>query len=82
MIERGENWVIVDTAILLSCLGHQEASDPGGTYRYIEGYCIQHQRKILPVCAELLERTCRCVAHLLDESERLGHELPPAQAVA
>lgn len=69
-------------SILLECLGHPDKSDPGGTYRYIEGYCKENDRKVLPVCTELLERTCRCVSFLLDEAERVAHELPPAQAVA
>jgi hypothetical protein len=69
-------------SILLECLGHPDKSDPGGTYRYIEGYCTEHQRKVLPVCTELLERTCRCVSFLLEEAERLAGELAPAQAVA
>jgi hypothetical protein len=69
-------------SILLECLGHSAGSDPGGTYRYIESYCKKHDRKVLPVCTELLERTCRCVSFLIDEAERLASELPPAQAVA
>jgi len=69
-------------SILLECLGHPDKSDPGGTYRYIEGYCKEHDRKVLPICTELLERTCRCVSFLLDEAERIAHELAPAQAVA
>ena len=69
-------------AILLSCLGHEEASDPGGTYAYIERYCTEQKRKVLTVCIELLERTCRCVAHLLEEAQRLEGELPQSQAVA
>jgi len=69
-------------SILLECLGHPDKSDPGGTYRYIEGYCKENDRKVLPVCTELLERTCRCVSHLLEEAERLAAHLSPAQAVA
>ena len=69
-------------SILLECLGYPDKSDPGGTYAYIEGYCTKHQRKVFPVCTELLDRTCRCVAYLLGEAERLAGELPPAQAVA
>ncbi|MEP7010177.1 MAG: hypothetical protein ABJC13_07625 [Acidobacteriota bacterium] len=68
-------------AILLECLGHPDKSDPGGAYRYIEIYCKKHDRKVLPVCTELLERTCRCVSYLLDEAERLS-DLTPARAVA
>jgi len=69
-------------SILLECLGHPDKSDPGGTYRYIEGYCKEQDRKVLSVCTELLERTCRCVSFLLDEAERIAGELAPAQAVA
>lgn len=69
-------------SILLECLGHSDKSDPGGTYRYIEAYCKDHDRKVLSVCTELLERTCRCVSHLLDEAERLVSELSPVEAVA
>lgn len=69
-------------SVLLECLGHPQESDPGGTYKYIEAYCNENQRKVLPVCTELLERTCRCVSHLLDEAERLACEFAPAQAVA
>jgi hypothetical protein len=69
-------------SILLECLGQSDKSDPGGTYRYIEGYCKEHKRQVLSACTELLERTCRCVAHLLEEAERIAHEFPPAQAVA
>lgn len=68
--------------ILLSCLGHQEGSDQGGAFVYIEAYCKEHKKKVLSVCTELLERTCRCVAYLLDEAERIAHELPTSQAVA
>jgi hypothetical protein len=69
-------------SILLSCLGHAEGSDPGGTYAYIEAFCKKEGRKVLSVCTELLERTCQCVACLLDEAQRLAHEFPPSQAVA
>jgi hypothetical protein len=69
-------------SILLECLGHPDKSDPGGTYRYIEAYCKEHDRKVLPVCTELLERTCRCVSHLLEEAERIAGGLSADQAVA
>jgi hypothetical protein len=37
---------------------------------------------MLSVCTELLERTCRCVSHLLDEADRLASEFSPVKAVA
>lgn len=69
-------------AILLQCLGRPEESDAGGAYGYIAKYCADHKRNPLSVCTELLERTCRCVAHLLEEAERLAGEHPASCAVA
>ncbi len=68
-------------AILLECLGHHDKSDRGGAYEYIERYCKESKRKVLSVCTELLDRTCRCVAFLLEESERLAGNVSE-QAVA
>jgi hypothetical protein len=69
-------------AILLECLGHHAESDPGGAYTYIEAYCKRYKERALTVCTRLLDRTCRCVAFLLDEAERVGSEAPPREAVA
>jgi hypothetical protein len=67
-------------AILLSCLGHTEESDVGGAFAYIESHCKTHKKKVLSVCTELLERTCRCVAYLLDEADRIQGERPSEAA--
>jgi len=53
-------------AILLECLGYETESDRGGAFEYIEGYAKAHKRHVSGVCTEFLERTCHCVALLLD----------------
>lgn len=56
-------------AILLECLGYTAESDRGGAYEYLRRHCERHKRSLLGACTELLERTCGCVALLLDEAE-------------
>jgi hypothetical protein len=70
-------------AILLECLGHSTESDRGGAYEYIRRHAEKEKRSPLGVCTELLDRTCGCVAYLLEEAETLrdatpGAESPPA----
>jgi hypothetical protein len=72
-------------AILLECLGHTTESDRGGAYEYIRRHAEKEKRSPLGVCTELLDRTCGCVAYLLEEAEKLRHlaseaESPPAVA--
>jgi hypothetical protein len=59
-------------AILLECLGHKVESDRGGAYEYIRRYCEDEKRSPLGACTELLDRTCSCVAFILDEAERIA----------
>jgi hypothetical protein len=59
-------------AVLLECLGHVVASDRGKTFRYVEHYARQRDRDLWTLCSELLDRTCACVAHLLEEAARLS----------
>jgi hypothetical protein len=61
-------------AILLECLGHEEESDRGGAFEYLRQYAEKHERKLISVCTELLERTCACISLILEasaDSERL-----------
>lgn len=60
-------------AILLECLGYTAESDRGGAYRYLERYCEKEKRNLLGVCTELLDRTCGCIALLLDEAEAVAN---------
>ncbi len=53
-------------AILLECLGHHVESDRGGAYKYIKDYAEKHNRSPVSVCTELIDRTCACVALILE----------------
>jgi hypothetical protein len=59
-------------AILLECLGYTAESDRGGAYGYLRRHCEKEKRSLLGVCTELLDRTCGCIALLLDEAETLA----------
>jgi hypothetical protein len=61
-------------AVLLECLGQTVDSDRGGAFQYIERYAEKHKRTVLDVCSELLDRTCACVALILETAEELAAE--------
>jgi hypothetical protein len=63
-------------AILLECLGYPVESDRGGAYAYIQWYCRKEKRNPIGVCTELLDRTCGCVAFLLEEAEKVSVLVP------
>lgn len=63
-------------AILLECLGHSVESDRGGAYAYIRRHAEEENRNPLGVCTELLDRTCGCVAFLLEEAEKVSVLVP------
>lgn len=56
-------------AVLLECLGFTDDSDRGGAFAYIETYAKKHERPVLAVCTELLDRTCACVTAILEAAE-------------
>lgn len=56
-------------AILLECLGYTAESDRGGAFAYLQRHCEEKKRNLLGACTELLDRTCGCVALLLEEAE-------------
>ena len=58
-------------SVLLECLGYTVESDRGKTYRYIEHYAKEHDCDLWAVCSQLLDRTCACVAHLLEAAGAL-----------
>ena len=75
-------------AILLEALGFTTESDRGGAYEYLKHFCEKEKRSLLGACTELLDRTCACVALILEEAEQLaapaaGAESgPPLSALA
>lgn len=58
-------------SVLLECLGHAVESDRGKTFGYLEHYARKHDRDLWTLCSELLDRTCACVSHLLEEAALL-----------
>lgn len=69
----------VGGAVLLSLLGFEREADAGGAYQYARGLCGGDEGKMLSLLTELIDRTCKVVQFLLDESERLaaGREVMP-----
>ena len=75
--QRLDNEVVAELGgtVLLECLGCETESDRGGAFEYLKTYAEQHGRELLSVCTEFLERTCKCVAFLLDTAEELATSL-------
>jgi len=59
-------------AILLECLGYSVESDRGGAFAYLRRHCEEKKRSLPGACTELLDRTCGCVALLLEEAESVA----------
>lgn len=64
--------------ILLECLGYTTDSDRGGAYNYIQRYANEHNRSPINVCTDLIERTCACVALILETAEQIQASEPVA----
>jgi hypothetical protein len=63
-------------AVLLECLGFTAESDRGGAYEYLRHFCEKEKRNLVKACTELLDRTCGCVALILEEAEKLAAPKP------
>jgi len=59
-------------AILLESLGYPAESDRGGAFKYIQGYCRHHERPMISAVTELVDRTCNCVALVLQTADELS----------
>lgn len=69
--------------VLAHMLGCPDDADEGHTYRYVQGYCERHDREVLDVLGELIDRTCAAVALILETADALETpELPPDGAAA
>lgn len=68
-------------AVLLECLGHCSESDRGGAFEYIQSYCSRHERTLISSVTELVDRTCNCVALILETADQLA-ALTDVQQVA
>jgi hypothetical protein len=69
-------------AVLLECIGERFASDRGGAYEYLARHCEATGADLLATCTALIDRTCACVALILDTAEQLAAALPAVAAPA
>ena len=69
-------------AVLLECIGERSASDRGGAYEYLARHCEATGADLLTTCTALIDRTCACVALILDTAEQLAAALPAVAAPA
>ena len=61
-------------AILLIMLGHEEAADIGGAWQYVKGYAKEDKKLAIKRATNLIDRTCKAVALILDTCN--GSPLP------
>jgi hypothetical protein len=71
--QQPDNEVVAELggAILLEILGHEVEADRGGAWAYIKAYAEQAKIEPLTACVRTLNRTCDCVALILDTAEEL-----------
>lgn len=74
--QRLDNELVAElgAATLLECLGYTHESDRGRSYHSIQQYALEHDCVLWSICSQLLDRTCACVAHLLEEAAQLSAE--------
>ncbi len=76
LTERGQHWrsetvAELGGAILLTILGHDADADVGGCYEYIKHYASDAGKTAEETSIKMLDRTCKAVALILDEAEKL-----------
>lgn len=74
--ERGQHWrsetvAELGGATLATVLGLEFEADLGGYYEYIENYARDAKLSVETACVEVLDRTCRAVGFILEESNKL-----------
>ena len=69
--QQPDNEVVAELggAILLEILGHESESDRGGCWQYIQSYAEREGMEPVTACFQVLNRTCNCVALILDSAE-------------
>ena len=73
---KGDKWhkeIVAELggAILLECLGMPHDADLGGAFDYIQRYAQTAKKDTVKACIEVLDRTCNCVALILDTADQL-----------
>lgn len=78
--ELGQHWrsetvAELGGAVLLKILGHDEETDLGGCWEYIQRYANKQGIDALKACNVVLERTCEAVALVLDAAEECAKKI-------
>ena len=81
LVERGQHWrseVVAELggAVLLECLGLSEDSDRGGCWVYVASYAQKAGIEPISACTQVIDRTCKAVALVLEEAARLIGNTP------
>jgi len=65
-----ENEIVAEfgSAVLLNILGFHDDVDLGGAWDYIKRYAGDDDKKTIKKCMNLIDRTCKCVNTILEES--------------
>lgn len=68
-----ENEIVAEfgSAVLLNILGFHDDVDLGGAWEYIKNYAGDDDKKTIKKCMNLIDRTCKCVNLILEESNEI-----------
>ena len=68
-----ENEIVAElgSAVLLSVLGFNEHADIGGAWEYVKAYAGYDEKKTIKNCMNLIDRVCKCVNLILEESDEI-----------
>lgn len=77
--DRQEKWrseVVAELggAVLLHLIGKHEQADDGGCWDYVRRYAKAFDVEPIKACQQTIDRVCRCVAFILDESRKAQKE--------
>lgn len=85
--ERGQHWrseIVAELggAILAECLGLHVDADLGGCYDYIQRYAEAAEKSPIGAAMDVLDRTCKAVALVLEHAEALQTAAPADEVAA
>lgn len=68
-----ENEIVAElgSSVLLQILGFDYESDLGGAWEYIKHYAGDDEKKTIKKCMHLIDRVCKCVDTILEESNEI-----------
>lgn len=77
--ERGQHWrsetvAELGGAVLLCCIGQEHEADLGGCWEYIKSYAEANNKESVQAALSVLNRTCKCVALILETADGLNRD--------